>query len=145
MVVPRQHSLPVGGSFGRDEGVPHKQRFGMQFGVLDGELPQGATSKLFAMKVTGQAEVFRDHLALVAVKSYAWFRTDKDGDTTWDHRTVPLREGIVDWRQVLELLGSLHYDGPVSLHSEYEDMSREELLRGTREDLAYLRSLLPEA
>ena len=58
---------------------------------------------------------------------------------------MPLREGIVDWLQVLELLGSINYTGPISLHSEYEELSREDLLRVTRDDLAYIKSLLPEA
>lgn len=86
----------------------------------------------------------RSHLSLVAVKSPGWFRTEKDGEVKWEHHTVPLREGIVDWRQVLELLGSINYNGPISLHSEYEDLSREDLLRVTREDLAYLKSLVAE-
>ena len=58
---------------------------------------------------------------------------------------MPLREGIVDWLEVLKLLNSVDYAGPISLHSEYEDLSHDELLRVTRDDLAYLKSLLPEA
>ena len=84
----------------------------------------------------------RDHLVLVAVKSPGWFRTEEAGRVEWDHHLVPLPEGIVNWRQVLELLASANYDGPLSLHSEYEDLSREDLLRVTRDDLAYLKSLL---
>jgi sugar phosphate isomerase/epimerase len=87
----------------------------------------------------------REHLTLVSAKSYGWFHTEKDGEKVWEHRLVPLSEGIVDWREVLEILGSLNYDGPISLHSEYEDLSREELLRVTRADLAHIRSVLPEA
>ncbi len=87
----------------------------------------------------------RDRLLLVAAKSPAWFRTEERGEVKWEHRLVPMREGLVDWLQVLELLRSINYDGPISLHSEYEDLSRDELLRVTRDDLAYLKSLLPEA
>lgn len=87
----------------------------------------------------------REHLVLVAAKSPAWFRTEKEGRVKWEHHLVPLREGLVDWPEVLELLGSEGYEGPISLHSEYEDLSRDELLRVTRDDLAYLKSLLAEA
>ncbi|UCC69017.1 MAG: sugar phosphate isomerase/epimerase, partial [Armatimonadota bacterium] len=87
----------------------------------------------------------REHLVLVAAKSLAWFRSEEKGAVKWEHRLVPMREGLVDWLEVLELLGSVNYEGPISLHSEYEDLSREELLSVTRDDLAYLKSLLPEA
>jgi len=86
----------------------------------------------------------RKHLAMVSAKSPGWFRTERDGEVNWEHRLVPIREGIVDWLEVFEALRSVSYDGPISLHSEYEDLSREDLLRVTSDDLAYLKSLLPE-
>jgi len=86
----------------------------------------------------------REHLVLVSAKSPGWFRKEQEGDVEWEHHLVPLREGIVNWRQALELLRSVGYAGPISLHSEYEDLPREDLLRVTRDDLAYLKSLLPE-
>jgi len=86
----------------------------------------------------------REHLTLVAAKSPGWFRKEQEGEVKWEHHLVPLREGIVNWRQALELLRSVGCAGPISLHSEYEDLPREELLRVTRDDLAYLKSLLSE-
>jgi sugar phosphate isomerase/epimerase len=86
----------------------------------------------------------KEHLAMVAVKSPAWFRTEEAGKVKWEHRLVPLPEGLVDWKQVLEILHSLDFDGPVSLHSEYEDLSLEDLLRVTREDLRHMRELAAE-
>jgi sugar phosphate isomerase/epimerase len=98
--------------------------------AIDGEdLPMGIS-------------MVRDYLCLVAVKSPGWFRTEQEGQVKWRHALVPLREGIVDWKQVLELLRSVDYDGPISLHSEYEDLSREDLLARTRDDLGYLKSLV---
>jgi hypothetical protein len=38
----------------------------------------------------------------------------------------------------------LSFDGPISLHSEYEDLSQEELLARTRDDLAYLKGVAGE-
>ena len=86
--------------------------------------------------------MIREYLCLVAVKSPGWFRVERKGQRRWEHRLLPLRDGIVDWKQVLELLKSANYDGPISLHSEYEALSRADLLARTRDDLAYLKSLL---
>jgi len=86
----------------------------------------------------------KDYLCLVAVKSPAWFKAEKDGRVAWRYRLVALREGMVDCRQLLELLKAQGYDGPVSLHSEYEDLSREALLARTRDDLAYMKELAAE-
>jgi sugar phosphate isomerase/epimerase len=83
----------------------------------------------------------KDYLRMVAVKSPGWFKTEKDGAVKWEHRLVPLREGMVDWRQVLALMKEHGYDGPMSLHSEYEDLSRADLLARTRDDLAYLKEV----
>jgi sugar phosphate isomerase/epimerase len=83
----------------------------------------------------------KDHLRMVAVKSPAWFKGEKDGEVKWHHDLVPLREGIVDWKQVLGLLKSINFDGPISLHSEYENIPLEETIRLTRDDLAYMKSL----
>jgi sugar phosphate isomerase/epimerase len=88
--------------------------------------------------------MIKGYLCLVAVKSPAWFRTEKDGAVKWGHTLVPLREGMVDWKQVMTLLKECGYDGPISLHSEYEDLSRADLLARTRDDLAYLKGVAAE-
>src|SRR5574340_593837 len=86
----------------------------------------------------------KDYLCLVAVKSPGWFRTEKDAKLQWQHPLVPLREGIVNWTQVLEQLKAVGYDGPISLHSEYEELSRADLLARTRDDLAYIKEVAAE-
>jgi sugar phosphate isomerase/epimerase len=87
----------------------------------------------------------KDYLSLIAVKSYGWFRSEEDGKVKWEKRIVPLSEGLVDWAQVLELARGAGYDGVYTLHSEYEKMPADQILRLTRDDLAYLKSLLPQA
>ena len=86
----------------------------------------------------------RDHLCLLAVKSPGWFQSKQDGQVKWEWRLLPLREGIVNWRQVLEQCRAVGFTGPISLHSEYEHLSREDLLAVTRDDLAYLKELAAE-
>ncbi len=77
----------------------------------------------------------KDYLSLIAVKSYAWFRTEEAGEVQWTKRIVPLNEGLVDWRQVLELARGVGYDGVFSLHSEYEGWTTEQILQQTRKEV----------
>jgi sugar phosphate isomerase/epimerase len=86
----------------------------------------------------------KDYLCLIAVKSPGWFRTEEKGKVKWEHRIVPLREGIVDWKVVLEQAKLVGYDGVYTLHSEYEDVTTEEILRQTRDDLVYLKGVAAE-
>jgi sugar phosphate isomerase/epimerase len=88
-------------------------------------------------------------ISLVAVKSMAWERTTDagTGDVLWRTRLVPLREGAVRWREVFANLHHIGYDGPVSFHSEYQgshswrDLTVEELIKQTREDVAYIKEI----
>jgi sugar phosphate isomerase/epimerase len=86
----------------------------------------------------------KDYLDLIAVKSPGWFRKEEDGKMKWTHDIVPLREGIVDWKLVLELAQQHGYDGVYSLHSEYEGWTTDHILAQTREDLVYMKELARE-
>lgn len=92
-------------------------------------------------------DLLAPHIRLMAVKSFAWFREESDGRVGWIHRLVPLREGPVRWSEVFDCLRQIGYDGPVSLHSEYQgrhswrDLSLDELLEQTREDLTHIRQV----
>jgi len=92
-------------------------------------------------------DLLAPHIRLMAAKSFTWFREEKDGQVRWRHRLVPLREGLVPWPDVFACLRQIGYDGPVSLHSEYQgggswkDLPLDELLAQTREDLQYLRGV----
>jgi len=86
----------------------------------------------------------KEYLSVIAVKSYGWFRTEEAGKVKWDKKTVPLSEGLVDWGLALKLAKRIGYDGVYTLHSEYEDVSTEEILRLTRDDLSHMKSLAAE-
>jgi len=61
---------------------------------------------------------------------------------------VPLAEGIVPWDEVFARLRQIGFDDVVSVHSEYQgshswrDLSLDELLQQTREDLRFLRGVI---
>src|SRR3569833_890244 len=89
-------------------------------------------------------------VALVAIKNFAWERTtrDKSGQMRWATRTVPLAEGVAPLPNFVAVLKKLGYDGTYSLHSEYKgshsfkDMTTDECLAQTAEDLKYFRSIV---
>jgi L-ribulose-5-phosphate 3-epimerase len=88
----------------------------------------------------------------VDIKDFAWMK--KDGK--WISETVPLGEGMVDFKKYLGLIKQLGINVPVSLHFEYPmggaengaekiTMKREEVISLMAKDLALLRGYLKEA
>lgn len=82
-------------------------------------------------------DILAEHIRMVAVKDFGWFREDGK----WVARTVPLGEGLVQWRTVFEILKKIGFKGPMSLHSEYH-MSLDNIIEQTRKDLKYVKEIL---
>jgi sugar phosphate isomerase/epimerase len=80
-----------------------------------------------------------DRLALVAVKDLMWERTNDD--RVRQTKCVPLGQGFVNWKEWWRTLRSAQYAGPVSVHSEYEDLDDAAMLEQARSDIQYLRKL----
>jgi len=89
-------------------------------------------------------DIAREHLCLVAVKAMLHVRDEHDGRPAWRRKLVPLRDGLVNWRETLAALRDVGYDGPLSFHSEYHDVSLDELRRLTRDDVALIRGILAD-
>lgn len=93
-------------------------------------------------------ELLGPHLRMVAVKDFAWTSEPGRPKAVWKERLVPLRDGLVPWPEVFATLAALRFDGPVSLHSEYKgphswrDLSTDELIAQTADDLAFVKGLL---
>lgn len=86
-------------------------------------------------------DLVSDYVQMVSVKDFGWFSEETDAGVEWEPRTVPLGEGMVPWATVFDRLREAGFDGPVSVHSEYPDLSTGELLDRTAGDLAYLREV----
>lgn len=90
-------------------------------------------------------EAVSEKVRVVACKDFGWFREDG----RWVVKTVPIGEGIVRWREFFSCLKQIGFDGPLSVHSEYQgrgswrDLSLSELVEQTRLDLAWLKNALP--
>lgn len=91
-------------------------------------------------------------IALVGVKNYLLLPTARDvhGQQRFAMEYAPLADGVAPLPQFFQRLRELHYDGVVSLHSEYkkrtsrrQPMTTEQLLHQSAADLAYLKRILP--
>jgi len=86
-------------------------------------------------------------LKMIAVKDFFWEKTAKG----WQQRNCPLGEGMVPWKAFFAVLARSGFQGPVSLHMEYEIVggapaAREEnTLAAAARDLAFLNARLAEA
>jgi sugar phosphate isomerase/epimerase len=89
----------------------------------------------------------RPRLKMVAIKDFIW---EKVGGA-WRTRWVPLGEGMVRWGEFCAVLARAVFDGPISLHIEYDPGGRarssrlEKSLEAAARDLKFLRRHLDEA
>ncbi len=82
-----------------------------------------------------QFHLVKSHIGAVFVKDSAW-ENDKV-------KNVPLGQGMVD-KKFFPLLKEINFTGPISLHVEYLDRSKDKnvLAEAFKKDLATLKSLL---
>ncbi len=86
-------------------------------------------------------------LKMVALKDFVWEKTGGQWRTRW----VPLGEVMVRWGEFFQLLARARFEGPLSLHIEYDpggsnraDRFEKSFLAAER-DLAFLRGQLKAA
>lgn len=88
-------------------------------------------------------------IALVGVKNFRWVpgQRDAQGQQRYRWEYVPLADGQAELPEFVSYLKQLHYDGIVSLHSEYKGessfrrLNTPELLDQSAADLVYLQKL----
>ena len=85
-------------------------------------------------------------LKMVAVKDFWWEKTQ----TGWAARNCPLGEGMVDWKYLINALAAGGFQGPISLHLEYDvagetSANKEKnILAALHRDLQFLKARLRE-
>jgi sugar phosphate isomerase/epimerase len=86
-------------------------------------------------------------LKMVAAKDFWWEKTR----TGWVARNCPLGEGMVDWKYFLNALAAGGFQGPISLHLEYDvagetrAAKENNILAALHRDLEFLKARLREA
>ena len=71
-------------------------------------------------------------IKVVSVKDFVWAKADGK----WTPQFCPLGEGMVQWPEVFAMLAEARFNGPLSLHVEYE--ARDNLAAIAR-DLAFIK------
>jgi len=89
-------------------------------------------------------DILSQYIRLMSVKNFWYFRVvdEATGEKKWERRMLPLSEEIVPWPKVFKHLKTIGFDGDISVHSEYERLSLQELIRQTKEDLEYVKKIL---
>jgi L-ribulose-5-phosphate 3-epimerase len=83
-------------------------------------------------------------LVMVAIKDFVWEKADGQWRTRW----VPLGQGMVRWDEFFALLARIPFEGPMSLHIEYDPgggtkaARLENSLAAAERDLKFLRQHL---
>lgn len=88
-------------------------------------------------------------IALVGVKNFRWVPAarDQQGQQRYRWEYVPLADGQAPLPEFVSYLKQMHYDGIVSLHSEYKGetsfrrLTTPQLVEQSAADLRYLRGL----
>ena len=92
-------------------------------------------------------DLVSDRLRLVAAKSFGWYAEANGGLRAihWKSKTLPFDKGMTDWKEFFTCLLAIPYDGTISLHSEYNSLSLDDLLKQTEADLAFAKAALEAA
>jgi sugar phosphate isomerase/epimerase len=86
-------------------------------------------------------------LSMISLKDFYW---EKSGGT-WRQRHCPMGEGMVDWKQFFAMLAKTPFQGPVSLHVEYEITGatpaavQDNMIAATERDFAFVKARIAEA
>lgn len=97
-------------------------------------------------------DLLQERVVMLAVKDYAWVETGGyAGARRFKVQWTPLQDGNVPWPRVLQHLKTIGYDGPVSLHSEYQGdssfrfLTTDEVFAQTALDAEVFRGWCSEA
>jgi sugar phosphate isomerase/epimerase len=83
-------------------------------------------------------------LVMVAIKDFVWEQSGGEWRTRW----VPLGQGMVRWGEFFAMLRKIPFDGPISLHIEYDPGGGSKTARfdnslaAAERDLKFLRKQL---
>lgn len=83
-------------------------------------------------------DIVRPYLSVVAVKDAMLVREEKDGHGSTKRTIVPAGQGMCDFTAVFQSLDAAGFDGPVSVHCEFE-CEGDEFLATARREAAFFR------
>lgn len=84
----------------------------------------------------------KDYLSLVSLKDAIYAKDEENGELVEKPKFVPLGKGLVPWRKFFTLLLDTGYDGPVSIHGEYEEVEKQVRDKWVQEDMKFIGKIL---
>lgn len=98
-------------------------------------------------------DILIDRITMLAVKDYRWIDDNPQQGTVRLHspQFCPLENGNTPWPEILAILRRRNFDGPISLHSEYQgpssfaDLSVDGVIEQTGRDAIVLREWMQGA
>lgn len=85
----------------------------------------------------------KDYLSIVALKDAVYIKDEKDAELIDREEFVPFGKGLVPWKRFFTLLLDTGYDGPLSIHGEYE-VEKQVRDKWVKEDLQFIQGILQE-
>ena len=91
--------------------------------------------------------VVAPRLFMIAIKDFYWEKSAKG----WRQVNCPLGEGMVDWKRYFGMLADAKFNGPLSLHLEYDlpggtpEKLQENIVTAAAKDLAFVKARLAES
>lgn len=84
--------------------------------------------------------ILGEYMKIVGIKEVvkAW---KDDGSRSIQYKHLPMGEGVLETETIFNHLRKIDFDGPVSIHVEYEG-SQQELIEGGRRDAIILRRIM---
>ena len=77
-------------------------------------------------------------LRSVVVQDFYWEKSGK----TWARKMCPLGDGMVDWAAFFRILAGANFNGPLSIHFEYDE---QDALGAMKKDLEFVRKQIAQA
>ncbi len=105
---------------------------GVQYDVRHATV-EGGVSWILGMKLLSP------WIGTTDIKDFIW---EKDNKGIWKAKTVPLGEGMVDWKTYLTEYKKLNVNAPVSIHFEYDLGGAESGSKQTTMPLAQIQNYL---
>jgi sugar phosphate isomerase/epimerase len=87
-------------------------------------------------------------LKMIAVKDFYWEKTPSKG---WRDENCPLGQGMVDWKYFFKTVAQAGFQGPISLHIEYDvpgstvAEKEDNVLMAAQRDFDFLKARVHEA
>ena len=96
-------------------------------------------------------ELLRHHVRMFNIKDFEWQKVNGK----WDAKSVPVGQGMVNFKKYLEVVKQYGFAGPVSMHYEYPlggaeegarklSISRHDFFNAVKRDLDLFKSMLRE-